>query len=127
MELLKPQAPLKYKHGDVTFLIKPKASSGDRLEIILSGSANSKGAIVVSRADYIRALIKRFVVGWEGVTLDGKEVAYSFELLDENFPKQDGDDVMLMLGDFIFRNTDIKSGESELKKESRRQPSGAHA
>jgi hypothetical protein len=118
MELTRIQSaePLEFKYKDVIFKIKSRASEGDRLEVLLS-ARHEGGKLLISQAEYAKTVIKKFVLGWEGVTHEHKPIAYSFELLEEYFPRDpDGHNVLLLLANFIFDHTDIQKKESELKK-----------
>lgn len=107
--------PLEYKHEDVKFLVKPEATEEDRLEVLLAGRQDGEN-IVMSRAEYCKTVIRRMVVGWEGVTRKGEAVPYSFEEL-RNFPRGTGKNVLLELGGYIIEHTDIaKPKNPNLKK-----------
>ena len=108
--------PLTYKHEDVTFHIKPESTDEDRLEVLLAGRQDGEN-IVMSRAEYCKTVIRRMVVGWEGVSRKGEAVPYSFEEL-RNFPWGTGKNVLLELGGYIIEHTDIaKPKNPHLKKD----------
>ena len=108
--------PLKYQHEDVTFLIKPEATEEDRLEVLLAGRQEGEN-VVTSRAEFCKTVIRRMVVGWEGVTRKGAAVPYSFDEL-RNFPRGSGKNLLLELGHFIIEHTDIaKPKNPNLKKD----------
>lgn len=126
MELSRAKEPLKFKYRDVTFLVKPHAVEADRLEIWASGKADD-GKIVAPRAEFVKALIRCFVIGWEGVTQDGKPVPYSFETFVNLFPKQPKDEtpVFLALGNFIYEKTDIAEQDIDAKNALPPRPTGS--
>ena len=110
MELQKnDEKLLEFKWRDVVFKVKPRATSGDRLAVALRDEK--------TLATYSLTLVERFVVGWEGVTQDGKPAPYSFKLLSEHMPSTASDNALLSLAAFIWEKTDISSGlDKELKK-----------
>jgi hypothetical protein len=115
MELRKNhQKPLEFKYEDVTFLVKPRASEEDRMLVMLLGEQLPDGNVKFSRPDFCRLVVERMVVGWEGVTRDGKPMPYSFTALSE-FPRIEGKNVYLEVGAFILQQTDIQKSEAELK------------
>ena len=118
MDLIKPAEPLEFKHEDMSFLIRPHASEGDRMEVTMSGSYRD-GAFVFSRPEFNRALVRRFVVGWKGVKMDGKEVPYAFDLLDHHFPISGKDNIFVLLGIFIVEKTGIFAKDDLIKNDSR--------
>lgn len=126
MELAKPQEPLKFAYKDVTFLVRPKSIEADRLEVWGSGQVED-GKIISKQAEFVKALIRCMVVGWEGVTEDGKPVPYSFETFLARFPNQGRGEanVFLQLGDFIFEKTDIWKQDEAEKNASRAQSAGS--
>lgn len=85
------------------FHIRPKATAEDRFEITVLYDADAKGHVKVPRRDVYRTLIERFVVGWTGVTEDGKPVPFSMDALGR-FPVDKNEDVMIILGHFIFKS-----------------------
>jgi hypothetical protein len=117
MEIRKSNAkPLEFKYEDVTFFVKPAATEEDRMVVSLSGKSEGD-KVVFSRGEYCKAIIQCMVTGWKGVTADGKEIEYEYDLLAD-FPKVEGHNVYLELGGFILKNTDIKKGKGEdLKKD----------
>ena len=127
MELTKQKEPIKFIHGDVTFLVRPHATEADRLEIWAAGKAED-GKIVAPRAEFVKALIRCFVVGWEGVTQDGNPVPYAYETFVNKFPKshKKGETpVFLALGNFIYENTDIAKQDGDEKNGLPPQPTGS--
>ena len=113
MELVQEKAPLRFAWGDVTFLVKPQTTSGDKFEIDMAGRpVGNTGQVEFSPAEFYRTLVRQFVVGWEGVTSEGKPVPYSYENL-MRLPAQSGDDVVIRLGIFIVENTDVTGGKGE--------------
>lgn len=125
MELLEPKKPLEFKWKDVTFLVKPFCSAGDKAEILLAGESKGNGQFEFTRATYVKTVLRRMIVGWKGVTLRGQEAPYSFETLDQLFPKDDG--VFAELFNFIHTHTDVGPHKEALKNELREQQSGSPA
>lgn len=127
MELFKPQAPLEFKFEDVTFLVKARAVDADRLEVWGSGEVDN-GRIVSRRAEFVKALIRCFVLDWRGVTIDGKPAPYSVELFFKAFPSGEAGapNVFLAISDFILSNTDIFK-KDEAEKNASRAPSTGSA
>lgn len=117
MEIRKHKSdPLEFKYEDVVFFIKPHASEEDRMVVNLSG-VREGDRVVFSRAEYCKTIIKCMVTGWKGVTEDGKEVPYSFDLLSD-FPRVNDHNVYIDLGSFIIEKTDIsRAPEDGLKKD----------
>lgn len=117
MEIRKSKAEtVEFKYEDVVFFIKPHATEEDRMIVNLSG-AREGDRVVFSRSEYCKTIIKCMVTGWKGVTEDGKEVPYSFDLLS-NFPRVKDRNVYIDLGSFIIENTDIaRTPEDGLKKD----------
>jgi len=103
MELMVAEKPLEFVTGEVTFLVKPRASAADKFCVIMGKDA----------ASFMRAAIERMVVGWKGVTKDGKPVAYNATMLD--LLPNGGDNVLLSLGNFILEKTDLVKEDSEAK------------
>lgn len=126
MELVAPKEPLEFKYKDVTFLIKPQAVDADRMEVFSAGSRDGT-RLSIPKADFRRALVRCFVVGWKGVTYKGKEVPYAFETLIQSFPPHDqkGRSVIDDLCDFIIGHTDIFKEDEVEKKESRPPSTGS--
>lgn len=129
MELIK-QEIARFKHKDVTFLIRTQAVQADTFAM----KQTDTGRIVVKNGKAIREadivawgklLVRIFVVGWEGVTQDGKPAAYSYDTLESSFPAELGDALFEDLANFIFANVSIfKKGGVELKNESPARPDG---
>jgi len=103
MELMVAERPLEFVAGDVTFLVKPKASAADKFVVIMGKDT----------ASFMRAVIERMVVGWRGVTQEGKPIAYNPALLD--MLPNGKDNVLLSLGNFILNSTDIVKEDAEAK------------
>lgn len=113
MELLEPKKPLEFVHKEVTFLVKPHCSAGDRAEILLSGEYKGRGQVEFSRSSYVKTVVRRMLVGWKGVTRGGKEAAYNWEDFDQFYPKDDT--VLMELFNFIYKNTDVGDHKAEVK------------
>lgn len=116
MELIRRREPLQFKHEDVVFLVKPQTTAADRMEMFMSGRVEACGS-KMTVADFNKALIRCFVVGWKGVTFEGKEVPYAYETLMDSFPNND--DVLTRLSAFILEHTDAFKKDEALKKELR--------
>jgi|WetSurMetagenome_2_1015567.scaffolds.fasta_scaffold956070_1 hypothetical protein len=113
MELLKSQDNLTFEYEDVKFFVRPSASVKDRFEVDMVGDWKD-GKFEMKKTAYFLKLVELFVVGWSGVTQDGKEVAYSYETLLNSFPNVKND-LILTLGAFIASKVGILP-ESEPKK-----------
>lgn len=124
MELVRPEKPLEFQYEDVTFLVKAKASAGDRMDVKTSGRWD-KGGYHFSTPEFNRAIIRRMVLGWRGVTLDGKDVPYAFETMDNYFPITGDEDVYNALGVFIVEKTGILKQDNVQKNASRARPTGS--
>lgn len=127
MELMSKPQTVKCQYKDVTFLVKSRATAYDKFLISMSPAGEVKGNEVkfTNRIAFFRVLVERFVVGWEGVTLDGKPAPYSFELLESSFPSSADDDVFIRLGSFVIENTDVFKRDAEIKNASGEQSNGA--
>lgn len=117
MELLQlDEKPVEYKHKDVTFLVRKNATVADRLAIDCAGVLEKDGRVRFDLRNYYEVLIKTFVVGWAGVTRAGKDVAYSYDLLMNNFPMSDEGDLLIKLGTFISEQTGLYQKKEEEQK-----------
>jgi hypothetical protein len=116
MELMKQEKPLELKFEDVKFYIKPRATAFDIFTLRMNSEMND-GVVSLSSKTYYNGVIKSFILGWEGVTIDGKPVPYAWDLLITLFPKGKDKDVFFELLDFILKNTDLTYKQEELKKE----------
>lgn len=126
MEISKGGEPLEFRYKDVTFFIKRHAVESDALEAWGAASIDPAGALVAPRAEYVKALIRCFVLGWKGVTRDGKEVPYSLDAFYHGFPRQSGGSepsVFVQIANFILEKTDFQKEDVARKNESR-GPSG---
>lgn len=123
MELVKKSEPLEFKHEDVIFLVKAVASDGDRMDVKLAGKWD-RTSYVFSPPEFNRALVRRMVIGWKNVTVEGKEVPYSFELLDNYFPITGKESIFALLGNFIEEKTGIFKKDEIRKNASRGQQTG---
>jgi hypothetical protein len=113
MELLKPQDNLTFEYEDVKFFVRSPATVKDRFELDMVGDWKD-GKFTMSKSAYFLKLIELFVVGWAGVTQDGKDVPYAYATLMESFPNVKND-LILTLGAFIADKVGILP-ESEPKK-----------
>lgn len=115
MELQEPrEEPLEYAYGDVTFLVKRRATAYDRFVVVTQKDAGA----------FAEACVRQMVAGWRGVTSKGKPVAYGYDLI-KFLPPLEGRNIYLLLADFIQRETDLL-GEREdpQRKNDSREPSG---
>lgn len=125
-ELLKTDSkPLEYKHGDVTFLVRPYATVGDHMELIDTFGFDASGKITTKSSAMYRFLISRFVVGWRGVTQDGKPVDYSYDRFESSFPLDTQASLCVLLGAFIMQQTGLFPKGTEGKNGSSGPPSGS--
>jgi len=127
MELVRQSEPLEFKYEDVTFLIKRQATDADKAEVLFAATSADGKRLTVPAAEFYRALVRCFVVGWRGVTENGKEAQYSFESFIKSFPvaKGRGESVLIKLGQFITEHTDVFKEDEIEKNESRRQHAGS--
>jgi len=116
MELMKTEKPLEFKKGDVTFFIKPKATEYDVFNTIMAGEMKADGMVAMKRMDFNDCILRNFIIGWEGVTIDGKAIPYSWEVFVNGWPKQDENNIFVELVNFIFEKTDYHKKDKELKK-----------
>lgn len=110
MELLKPKDNLTFSIGDVKFFIRPQMTVRDKLELDMLGDYDN-GVFQVKKGDIIAKLVELFVVGWDGVTEDGKPVPYSYRTFAERLPADMARDWMLNLGTFIFEQLGLGKTE----------------
>ena len=113
MEALKTGQPLSFSWGDMSILVKPHATSDDRLQVALEKPGLGRRFVLASRL---------MVIGWKGLTREGKEVPYSPEELD-SIPDLPGKNFLDQLGAFVWKNTDISGREDSDLKNDLRQPS----
>jgi len=107
MELLKlDERPAEYKWEDVTFLFRTIMGPGDKFAVDTAGHLMENGKITFKVWELYKALIKTFVVGWKGVTENGKEVPWDYNLFMTRFPVKEKDVVML-LGEHISETVNI--------------------
>jgi hypothetical protein len=112
MEIAKQNAPLEFKWKDITFQIRSTAMSGDKFAISMS-SPIENGRQTFSLTAYYRKIIELFVIGWQGVTEDGKDVPFSLDALGR-LPVDANNDVFILLASFILNNTGF-SADAERK------------
>ena len=112
--------PKEFKWGeDMVVLVKPHASSGDKMDVAYTPAG--LGGI----SERFKLAARIMVVGWRGFTRDGKEVEYAPHELD-NVPDLPGKLFANELGRFIWANTDISGQEdAELKNASAPPSNGA--
>ena len=121
MELIKGGEPLEFKYKDVTFYVKRHSVESDALEAWGAASMDPTGALVAPRAEYVKALVRCFVLGWKGVTRDGKEVPYSLGAFYNEFPRQEGGgepSIFVQLASFILEKTDFQKEDTARKNDS---------
>lgn len=104
MQLMRDEAALEHQHADVVFLVKPKATAYDRLQVVMAQQPT----------EFMERAIRQMVVGWKGVTDgEGKAVPYNFDalkLLPDPDPKKG---ILLTLGTFILEHTDVAKAAQE--------------
>lgn len=121
MELIPDSPPARFPWKDAVILVKRRASVLDKFQLDMLGERKEEGGKLVAKFSQIelgRLLVRLFVVGWEGVTMDGKDVPYSYELLEKSLPADRTEDFFLSLYAFIVKETDIFKRDIELKKDS---------
>lgn len=104
MELMAMEKPLEFKHGEVTFLVKPKASAADKFAAMMAKDPH----------EFARVAMRRMVMGWSGVTSGGKPVVYAPDLLDQ-LPPHEGGNPLVALGEYIVKHTDIAKVDEKAK------------
>lgn len=97
LELVKEEQPLEMSYGEMTFLIKPKATAFDRLQALMAQTPT----------EFMERVIRQMVIGWKGVSQDGVSVKYSFDLLKLLPETEPNKSVLLTLGNFVLENTDV--------------------
>jgi hypothetical protein len=117
MELLKEESPLEFSCGDAVFLVKARATAHDKLQLDLCATSVDGNVANFTQAQFADTVLKLFVVGWKGVTRDGKPAPYSYETLKSSFPSSKEKDVLLELVSFIVDKTDVFKRDLELKKD----------
>lgn len=129
MELLKlDERSEEFEYKGVTFFVKKNFTPEDKFFIDTSGELGKDGRIKFHPREYYRALIQVFVVGWKGVTENGKEVPYSFETLCTRLPADMTDGLFLKLSLFIGKLHGFTKSDEELKKEAElKNESGAQS
>lgn len=106
MELLKLEtASLTVQ--DVTFICRTKSSIGDKLRVdaLVAGALQAKSIEVMPMIGL--ALVRLFLCGWSGVTLNGEPVPYSFDLIESSFPADMTDILIPALVKFVKESVDI--------------------
>ena len=114
MELIDPSKSktVEFKHGDVTIIAKTEANEEDRLRAGFAGRAKGAPWTSEQNANFCKVVCQTMVIGWKGVTHEGKPVDYDFELL-KHLPRIAGKNLFLELGLFLIRETDIQKGVPE--------------
>jgi len=116
MEASKHGQPKEFTYGDMVVLVKPHATSQDRMEVAFSKDD------VPTR---FKLAARLMVIGWRGLTRDGKEVPYSPEEL-RNVPDLPDHNFAIELGLFIWKETDISGmKDKDLKNDSRLPSNGS--
>lgn len=106
METLK-QTPARFEHSGIALLIKTRASIGDKIEAEAITAQVAAAKSIMELPKIGRDLVRMFVVGWEGVTADGKPVPFNYGLIYSAFPAELTDTLMPALYQFILANVDI--------------------
>ena len=117
MELLKQEKPLEFVHKGVKFFIKPHASEHDRFMALMVGDMKADGSVIMRRSDFNETILRSFILGWEGVTENGKPISYSWEKFVMGWPKESGAGVFVELTNFILEKTDYSKSNEEIKKD----------
>jgi hypothetical protein len=127
VELIAPKEPLEFQYKDVTFLVKAQAVDADRMEVFACREPD-RAKITLPAAEFRRALVRCFVIGWKGVTSQGQVVPYSYEVFMRYFPAHDGKGRTVIgdLCDFILAKTDLFQSD-EIEKNASRAPSTGSA
>lgn len=118
MELIKPKDNLEFKWRDVTFFYRGDITVGDRYRVLNSGNVMDGDKIMFRPWDLYKTLIETLVVGWTGVTENGKSIPYSFDTLMNKLPADMTTDIVSVLGLEIAKKTGFFSGEDNAKVES---------
>ena len=104
MELYRQTEPDRiYKWKDVTFYLRPHATSGDRHSLTMLGDLDN-GKASIPRSIFYRRAIELFVTRWEGVTAEGKAVPFSMLNLDSLPTIMEEGDLLCELGSFIYNH-----------------------
>jgi hypothetical protein len=118
IELKKQGEPLRFQYSDdVVFLIKPNATAYDIWQMRHVGIMGEDGAVKIRRGELAELVISNFIIGWEGVNIDGKPAPYSWELFTRAFPRNNKRDVFLELENFVLEKTDIVVTDVASKKD----------
>lgn len=106
MELMKTEV-VEFQFRDIKFLFRSKATVGDKyaIEKLIADALKARATEAVPRLG--KEIIKLFLCGWEGVTLDGKPVACSYELIESSFPAEMADELIPALVKFVRESVDI--------------------
>ena len=112
--------PKEFAWGDMIILVKPHATSGDKMDVAYTPSG--LGGI----SERFKLAARIMVVGWRGFTRDGREVEYAPHELD-NVPDLPGKLFANELGRFIWANTDISGREDAELKNASALPSNGDA
>jgi hypothetical protein len=106
MEIMKKELA-DFAFQDIVFHVRTRATVGDKLALEkLSAEAINdihNGALPKMGREVVRI----FVDGWTGVTVDGKPAPYSYELLESGLPADIADELMPALCRFVAANVDI--------------------
>ncbi len=106
MELVKNQtATLEFR--DMKFYCRVNSSIGDKLKVdaLVAGALQAKSLSELPKIGL--GLVKLYLCGWQGVTADGVEVPYSFDLIESSFPAELTDVLMPALVKFVKASVDI--------------------
>lgn len=119
MELLKPnEGPARYEWKDgVVFLYRTKVTTEDKYAVDTAGQLMKDGTIQFNPWDFYRSLIKVFVIGWEGVTVDGKPAPYSYDAFSR-LPADPDQDIVMKLAIKIAQDTGFFKSDEQTKKEA---------
>jgi hypothetical protein len=107
MELLKDKKFETYEHNGVKFTFRTNVTVGDKFEFDTSGTISDGDKISFRPWDLYKALIRIFMVSWEGVTKDGQPIEWNYDVFIDSFPSESGTDLIMNLGKFIGDKTGI--------------------
>lgn len=123
MEIIGPDkrkiGTAQFIYKDVVFFYRTNVTVGDQFALNSAGSSYEGDQIKFKTWDFCLQIVKTFVTGWKGVTLNGKEVPYSFDALMNELPAEIGNDLIMVLGMEIAKNAGLlpkeANGEPTLK------------
>lgn len=121
MELLKlDERPAEFKWKDVTIIYRVNVSAEDKFVVDTAGTHINGEKIEFKPWEFYKTMIRVFVIGWRGVTENGKEIPYSYDTFLKRLPGDLQEDLIMQLGHDIavkngFLNEKKTEGEAALK------------